>query len=73
MIPVLTAREMRAADLGAIRAGISALRLMENAASGLVSGLLGVHPGWRRSVGVCGPGNNGGDGLAAARLRVARG
>ena len=73
MIPVLTAREMRAADSGAIRAGISALRLMENAASGLVSSLLDLYPGWRRVVVVCGPGNNGGDGLAAARLLSARG
>lgn len=68
VIPVLTAREMRAADAAAIRAGVSADRLMENAAAGLVRSLRERHPGWRRAAVVCGPGNNGGDGLASARL-----
>ena len=59
---------MRAADRRAIRAGVPAERLMENAASGLVQALLETRPGWRRVVVACGPGNNGGDGLAAARM-----
>jgi NAD(P)H-hydrate epimerase len=59
---------MRAADRRAIRAGVSAQRLMENAAAGLVQAVLESRPGWRRLVVACGPGNNGGDGLAAARM-----
>jgi NAD(P)H-hydrate epimerase len=68
LIPVLDARQMRAADRRAIRSGVSAERLMENAAGGLVEAILETHPGWRRVVVACGPGNNGGDGLAAARM-----
>jgi len=73
LIPVLTAREMRAADRAAIGGGVPALRLMENAASGLVSALVEAYPGWKRVAVACGPGNNGGDGLAAARLLSGRG
>ncbi len=58
---------MRAADRAAIGCGVSAGRLMENAAGGLVRALRNVYPGWKRVVVACGPGNNGGDGLAAAR------
>jgi hydroxyethylthiazole kinase-like uncharacterized protein yjeF len=72
VIPVLDSRQMRAADNAAIRGGTTAERLMENAAAGLVESLQGQYPGWRRVVVVCGPGNNGGDGLAAARM-LARG
>ncbi|MFN2385138.1 MAG: NAD(P)H-hydrate dehydratase [Thermoanaerobaculia bacterium] len=67
-MPVLDARQMKAADRRAIRAGVPAERLMENAAAGLVQALLETRPGWRRVVVACGPGNNGGDGLAAARM-----
>jgi len=64
---------MRAADRAAIRSGVSAARLMENAAGGIVSALGKAYPGWRRVVVACGPGNNGGDGLAAARMLAGRG
>ncbi len=73
MIPVLDARQMRAADAAAIRAGTPALELMENAASALVIEIGARFPEWRRVVVVCGPGNNGGDGLAGARLLAADG
>lgn len=73
MIPVLTARAMQAADRAAIRGGVPSLELMESAARSLVNELSGRFPGWRRVVVVCGPGNNGGDGLAAARLLAGRG
>ncbi|MEP7132590.1 MAG: NAD(P)H-hydrate epimerase, partial [Acidobacteriota bacterium] len=70
MIPVLDARQMRAADAAAIRAGASVSELMENAAAALVAEIEESFPEWRRVVVACGPGNNGGDGLAAARLLV---
>lgn len=73
MIPILDSRQMRAADEAAIRGGVPSARLMENAATALAEELLALDPRWRRVVVVCGPGNNGGDGLAAARLLDARG
>ncbi len=73
MIPVLDSRRMRAADRAAIRSGVAAIELMESAARALVEELLRVWPRSRRVAVVCGPGNNGGDGLAAARLLAAEG
>lgn len=67
---VLQPHEMRAADQAAIAAGIPELVLMENAAFGLLHALeqrfapLSAH----RIAIFCGKGNNGGDGLALARL-----
>ena len=72
-IPVLNSAQMRAADAAAIRSGTPSRTLMENAASALVEETLASFPDWRRVVVVCGPGNNGGDGLAAARLLGRRG
>lgn len=68
MIPILDARQMRSADEGAIRAGTPSIALMERAASGVVGCVRAIGAGWRSVVVVCGPGNNGGDGLAAARM-----
>lgn len=68
MIPVLDARQMRAADAAAIRSGVPSRTLMENAASALAGETLRAFPEARRVVVVCGPGNNGGDGFACARL-----
>jgi len=64
---------MRAADAETIRGGTPSDELMERAAEGLVAALAREFPVWRRVVVVCGPGNNGGDGLAAARLIAGRG
>jgi NAD(P)H-hydrate epimerase len=64
---------MRRADAAAIRGGVSGDDLMENAAGALAEAAGPTGFGWRRIVVVCGPGNNGGDGLAAARLLAARG
>jgi NAD(P)H-hydrate epimerase len=58
---------MRAADAEAIRGGTPSEELMENAASALVRALRRELSEGRVAV-VCGPGKNGGDGLAAARL-----
>src|SRR5437899_1093940 len=64
---------MRAADAETIRGGTASDELMENAATGLCEALATAFPDWKRVAVVCGPGSNGGDGLAAARLLADRG
>ena len=68
MIPILDSRQMRAADEAATRAGIPSLTLMENAAAGVARAVREELPRGGMIVVACGPGNNGGDGLAAARM-----
>lgn len=68
MIPILDSRQMRAADEAAIRDGIPSLTLMENAATGIARIARERFAPGERVVVVCGPGKNGGDGLAAARM-----
>jgi len=68
VIPILDSSQMRAADEAAIRAGIPSLTLMEKAAAGISRAVRERFPHGGRVVVVCGPGNNGGDGLAAARM-----
>ncbi|HXT19338.1 MAG TPA: NAD(P)H-hydrate epimerase, partial [Thermoanaerobaculia bacterium] len=71
---VLTAAAMREADERAIRGlGVPGLVLMENAAIGVVEALGDRFPKAERVAILCGPGNNGGDGLALARHLVVRG
>ncbi len=71
---VLTAEAMASVDRRAIEElGIPSGVLMENAALGVIEALFDVCPEVG-SVGVfCGPGNNGGDGLAVARHLAVRG
>ncbi len=67
---MLTPENARRLDQLAVeRYGLATLCLMENAASGLAREVMRVRvPGsTARAVVVCGPGNNGGDGYAAAR------
>jgi NAD(P)H-hydrate epimerase len=68
VIAIFDSREMKAADAAAIRRKIPSLSLMENAAGGVADAVRRRFPEWRNVVVVCGPGNNGGDGFAAARL-----
>ena len=68
MIPIVDARRMRRADAAAVRAGVPSATLMENAARAVSDLVVREFPTWQQIVVVCGPGNNGGDGLAAARL-----
>jgi len=69
MLPVLDNQAMREADRHTIEdLGVPSLDLMENAASGVVDALRDSFPEARRILVLCGRGNNGGDGLAAARL-----
>ncbi|HSU15755.1 NAD(P)H-hydrate dehydratase [Longimicrobium sp.] len=66
-VPVLTADEMRAWDRRAIdRTGVPERVLMESAGRGVATVIQRLHPEGRVLV-VCGSGNNGGDGLVAAR------
>lgn len=67
MIEVLTADEMREADRRAIEVfGVSSLTLMENAGASVAQV---IRQRWDRPrvTVLCGKGNNGGDGLVAAR------
>jgi NAD(P)H-hydrate epimerase len=69
MLPVLDNEAMREADRHTIEnLGVPSLTLMENAATGVADALRGRFPEARRILILCGRGNNGGDGLAAARL-----
>src|SRR5688500_10141249 len=66
--PLLDAEQMRETDRWAIESrGIPSLELMERAGEGLADAVSRHAPGGRVAV-VCGKGNNGGDGLVAARL-----
>lgn len=67
---VLTHEQMRAADRAAIAAGIPEIVLMENAAHGVLRALEARYSplNSQRIAIFCGKGNNGGDGLALARL-----
>lgn len=71
---VLTAEAMRALDRKAIdEIGIPGPVLMENAALGVVEAIFERYPQASSAAVFCGPGNNGGDGLAIARRLDARG
>jgi ADP-dependent NAD(P)H-hydrate dehydratase / NAD(P)H-hydrate epimerase len=64
---ILTVAEMARADALAIKGGVPGLTLMEAAGEAVARE---VRRRWRRGpiAVLCGPGNNGGDGLVAARL-----
>ncbi len=73
MEPLLEAGEMRELDRWAIaEKKVKAEELMERAGEGLAGVVARRAPGGRITI-VCGKGNNGGDGLVAARLLRAAG
>ena len=73
MEPLLDAASMRATDAWAIEEkGVPSLELMERAGEGLARVVAQRAPAGRIAI-VCGKGNNGGDGLVAARLLRAAG
>ena len=74
MQPVLTTAQSRTFDKYLIEEiGIPSLVLMENAARGALEAIEDLLLPKVRIAIICGPGNNGGDGLALARLLVERG
>ena len=77
MKPVLPRTEARALDQQWIARGVEGIVLMENAGRGaaerIVSDVLGGDVAAHRVVVLCGPGNNGGDGLVVARHLLVRG
>lgn len=60
--------EMAALDAQAIKGGVSGLELMERAGSGIAREVQRRFGREKRVLAVCGPGNNGGDGLVVARV-----
>ncbi|EJC72673.1 yjeF-like protein [Rhizobium leguminosarum bv. trifolii WSM2012] len=64
---LLTPAEMAAVDAAAAASGIDSFGLMERAGAAVAAAALRLHPGARRFVVLCGPGNNGGDAYVAAR------
>jgi len=69
---VVTAQEMREIDRKTIASGVPAIELMENAGRAVARAIKSCYSplkGKRISI-FCGKGNNGGDGLVAARLLV---
>jgi NAD(P)H-hydrate epimerase len=66
---VVTAQQMQAADTHAIEVlKTPSLSLMENAATQVTRILLDRYLNPRSAAVICGKGNNGGDGMAVARL-----
>ena len=69
---LLTTAEMYRADRAAVDAGVTGVRLMENAGAAVARAVMAHVPSGARVTVLCGPGNNGGDGFVAARhLRTA--
>ncbi len=73
---LLTTEQMSATDRLAVKAGVCGMTLMEAAGKAVARTaikMLGQHKQDCRIIILCGPGNNGGDGFAAARLLYDRG
>src|SRR5438034_8482501 len=65
---IITAAEMREIDrVTSERFGVPSLTLMENAGTVMADFALAAHPNAKSFGVICGKGNNGGDGLVAAR------
>lgn len=62
---IISPARMRAVDINAIALGVTGLQLMESAGQALAEMALSMSP--ERVLVLCGKGNNGGDGMVAAR------
>jgi len=63
---ILTAAQMRWADQATTHAGVSTSTLMDRAGAAVAAAVIECMPDYGRIVIIAGPGNNGGDGFAAA-------
>ena len=63
---ILTAAQMRWADQASARTGVSTAELMDRAGAAIATAVIECMPDYGRIVIIAGPGNNGGDGFAAA-------
>ena len=70
---ILTVEEMADADKGAVEIGIPSIVLMERAALSVVDEIFQREYDTSEALVLCGPGNNGGDGAAIARLLAEKG
>ena len=71
---ILSSRQIRETDQFTIKyEPIQSIDLMERASKAFVTKFLGLHPAKQRVYIFCGTGNNGGDGLAIARLLIDKG
>ena len=70
MLPLLTSSQIREADAYTIaNEPISSINLMERASKAFVGWFINHFPDKKQPISVyCGTGNNGGDGLAIARM-----
>jgi ADP-dependent NAD(P)H-hydrate dehydratase / NAD(P)H-hydrate epimerase len=73
MMELLTTAEMGEADRLTTARGVAGIELMEHAGRAVADNVVNRHPPGARITVVAGPGNNGGDGLVAARLLRKRG
>src|SRR5580692_7159530 len=69
---ILTVAEMAAADQAAIDAGTPGIVLMQRAGEA-VAAVIGERWTPRKTLVMCGPGNNGGDGFVVAKALAAAG
>ena len=70
---ILTAAEMGEADRRSVEAGVPMTALMEAAGAAVTGFCLQRYPDAARVLVLCGKGNNGGDGMVAARLLAGQG
>ena len=67
-LALLSNEEMTRADEKAAKAGIDSLHLMEQAGRAVADAIIRLYPAQPKTLILCGPGNNGGDGYVVARL-----